>query len=60
MKRLSFILCCLLLLCVDSMQAQGDFDPDPPADPQVPVFYYPLTVANVMVISPFYVLRRRQ
>ena len=45
MKRLSFILCCLLLLCVDSMQAQGDFDPDPPADPQVPVFYYPLTVA---------------
>lgn len=44
MKRLSFILCCLLLLCVGSMQAQGDFDPVNPADPQTPVFYYPLTV----------------
>ena len=45
MKRLSFIICCLLLLCTSSMQAQNDFNPTNPADPQVPVFYYPLTVA---------------
>ncbi len=44
MRRLSFILCGLLLLCVGSMQAQGNFNPNPPADPQTPVFYYPLTV----------------
>lgn len=43
MRRLSFILCGLLLLCVGSMQAQS-FNPSNPADPQVPVFYYPLTV----------------
>lgn len=46
MRRLSFILCGLLLLCVGSMQAQSaqSFNPSNPADPQVPVFYYPLTV----------------
>ncbi len=44
MRRLSFILCGLLLLCVGSMQAQGSFNPNYPADPQTPVFYYPLTV----------------
>lgn len=26
------------------MQAQGDFNPDDPAEPQTPVFYYPLTI----------------
>ncbi len=44
MRRLSLILCGLLLLCVGNMQAQGTFTPDFPADPQTPVFYYPLTV----------------
>lgn len=34
----------LLLLMPISMQAQNDFNPDDPAEPQVPVFYYPLTV----------------
>ena len=37
------MLCGLLLLVVSSMQAQG-FNPDNPLEPQVPVFYYPLTV----------------
>ena len=45
MKRKSIILCCLLLLSWGSMQAQSEFNPDPPADPQVPVFYYPLTIS---------------
>lgn len=44
MKGLRYILCGLLLLVRGSMQAQG-FNPDDPAEPQVPVFYYPLTVA---------------
>lgn len=44
MKRISFILCCLLLH-VGNMLAQSGFNPQNPADPQVPVFYYPLTVA---------------
>lgn len=44
MKRVKLILCGLLLLCVGSMQAQGTFNPQYPTDPQVPVFYYPLTV----------------
>ena len=38
------ISCCLLLLHVGSMQAQ-EFNPTNPAEPQTPVFYYPLTVA---------------
>ena len=45
MKSLRYILCSLLLLVVGSMQAQSEFHPDFPAEPQVPVFYYPLTVA---------------
>lgn len=45
MKSLRYMLCGLLLLVVGSMQAQGGFNPDDPAEPQVPVFYYPLTVA---------------
>ena len=44
MKRLLITLCGLLLLCVSSMQAQDTFNPAYPADPQTPVFYYPLTV----------------
>ena len=44
MKRLWITLLGLLLLCVGSMQAQGTFNPAYPADPQTPVFYYPLTV----------------
>lgn len=44
MRRLSCILCSLLLLFASSMQAQGNFSPNPPADPQTPVFYYPITV----------------
>ena len=42
MKRLKYILCCLLLLASGSMQAQDGFG-DPP-EPQVPIFYYPLTI----------------
>ena len=34
-----------LLLFAMTMQAQNDFNPADPAEPQVPVFYYPLTVA---------------
>ena len=45
MKSLRYILCVLLLLMVGGMQAQDPFEPDDPAEPQVPVFYYPLTVA---------------
>lgn len=45
MKSLRYILCGLLLLVVGSMQAQSEFNPNDPAEPQVPVFYYPLTVA---------------
>lgn len=37
------ISCCLLLLHVSSMQAQ-EFNPTNPAEPQTPVFYYPLNV----------------
>lgn len=44
MKRIFSILCVLLLLGMGSMQAQNSFNPTNPADPQVPVFYYPLTV----------------
>ena len=44
MKRLSFTLCVLLLLCVGSMQAQSTFNPTNPAEPNTPVFYYPMTV----------------
>ena len=43
MNKLRYILCGLLLLITGSMQAQ--FNPDDPAEPQTPVFYYPLTVA---------------
>lgn len=42
MKSLRYFLCGLLLLITGSMQAQ--FNPDDPAEPQTPVFYYPLTV----------------
>ena len=46
MKNIRIIICILLLLVSGSMQAQTDpFDPGTPPDPQVPVFYYPLTVA---------------
>lgn len=44
MKSLNYILCCLLLLSARSMLAQGDFNPDNPVEPQVPIFYYPLTI----------------
>lgn len=40
-----FLLCGLLLLPAGSMQAQTEFNPVTPPDPQVPVFYYPLTVS---------------
>lgn len=43
MKNLKYILCCLLLLASGSMQAQ-DFNPDDPPEPNVPIFYYPLTI----------------
>ena len=45
MKNLRYFLCALLLLVVGSMQAQSGFNPDDPAEPVTPVFYYPLTVA---------------
>ena len=45
MKNLRYICCSLLLLIVSSMQAQTEFNPNDPAEPQVPVFYYKLTVA---------------
>ena len=45
MKSLHFILCGLLLLVGHNMQAQGDFNPDNPEEPDIPVFYYPLTTA---------------
>lgn len=44
MKNLRDFLCGLLLLLAGSVQAQTGFDPDDPAEPQVPVFYYSLTV----------------
>lgn len=44
MKKTSILICVLLLLVTGSMQAQNDFNPTNPADPQIPVFYYPLTV----------------
>lgn len=45
MKSLRYLFCGLLLLITGSMWAQNPFTPDDPAEPQVPVFYYPLTVA---------------
>ena len=42
MNSFRYFLSGLLLLFVGSMQAQDSFG-DPP-EPQVPVFYYPLTV----------------
>lgn len=52
MKR--FILCALcLLLPVGGMQAQGDFNPPDPAEPQTPVFYYPLTVTCMPVEAAY-------
>lgn len=45
MKQTISILLALLLLSTGSMQAQDDFNPSNPAEPQVPVFYYPLTVS---------------
>lgn len=45
MKSLRYLFCGLLLLMVGSMQAQDPFNPDDPAEPVTPVFYYPLTVA---------------
>ena len=42
MKRFIPTLLCLLLLTTGNMQAQGDFNPDDPAEPQVPIFYYAL------------------
>lgn len=45
MKSLRYFLSGLLLLLAGSMQAQTGFNPDDPAEPQVPVFYYQLTVA---------------
>ena len=44
MRRLSIIFCALLL-GVTGMKAQDPFNPQNPDDPQVPVFYYPLTVS---------------
>ncbi|MBQ9364033.1 MAG: dockerin type I repeat-containing protein [Bacteroidaceae bacterium] len=44
MKRIFPIILALMLLCVGSIRAQGEFNPQNPAEPQVPVFYYPLTV----------------
>lgn len=44
MKRAISTLLSLVLSAMGSIQAQGDFNPDPPAEPQVPIFYYPLTV----------------
>lgn len=44
MKHIKSIFCCLLLLFSGSMQAQN-FNPSNPAEPQTPVFYYPLTVS---------------
>ncbi|MBO5591601.1 MAG: dockerin type I repeat-containing protein [Prevotella sp.] len=43
MNKLRYILCSLLLLITGNMQAQSDFNPDDPAEPQTPVFYYRLT-----------------
>ena len=48
MKRLSFILLTIVscqLSIVNSIWAQEPFNPDDPSEPQVPVFYYPLTIA---------------
>jgi len=45
MKQTISMLLALLLLSTSSMQAQDDFNPSNPAEPQVPVFYYPLTVS---------------
>ena len=40
-----YIACVMLLLLVGSIHAQdNEFNPTNPAEPQVPVFYYPLTV----------------
>ena len=44
MKTLKYILCVFLLYVSGSAQAQGDFNPDDPLEPNVPVFYYDLTV----------------
>ncbi len=45
MKSLRYILCGLLLFMVGSMQAQSDFNPADPQEPQVPVFKYALTTS---------------
>lgn len=45
MKSLRYILVGLLLLLTGSMQAQGDFNPVDPQEPQVPVFKYALTTS---------------
>lgn len=44
MKRVTIISFALLTLSMGSVRAQDDFNPTNPAEPQVPVFYYPLTV----------------
>ena len=44
-RKNNILLCVLLLLLAGSVQAQTGFDPVNPPDPQVPVFYYPLTVS---------------
>ena len=44
MKRVPIIFLALLILSMGSVRAQDDFNPANPAEPQVPVFYYPLTV----------------
>lgn len=45
MLRIRTIACAVLLLLGSGIRAQeGDFNPSDPAEPQVPVFYYPLTV----------------
>lgn len=45
MIRIRSILCALFLSASGSMQAQGDFNPVDPPEPQVPVFYYALTMS---------------
>ena len=44
-KRLLTLIGAMLLLATGSMQAQSDFDPTPPAEPQKPVVKYALTVS---------------
>lgn len=43
MKKILRVICALLL-GVGSVQAQSTFNPENPDEPQVPIFYYPMTV----------------